>query len=276
MNMARLEESYSAVRDMLGDVKPTCGIILGSGMSDFAECMTERNSLEFSLIPGLGSPSIEGHSGRLVHAEYSGTELLVFCGRRHWYEGEGWEPVALPPYLLKRFGASVLVLTNAAGGIREDLNTGDIMIIDDHINAIGSQPLVGPHAEIWGERFPDMTRVYDISLRALLDSAAESAGLEVSHGVYLAASGPVYETPAEIRAFRALGADAVGMSTVPEASLAAAAGLRVAAVSCITNIAGCHSGDVSHASVVAASQAAAKQINSLLLAFLERLATEGA
>jgi len=168
-----------------------------------------------------------------------------------------------------------MLLTNAAGGIREDLSPGDIMVIDDHINAMGANPLQGPHATVWGERFTDQSEVYDRSLRQALEEAAVSMGLVLPHGVYLATGGPAYETPAEIRMFRAMGADAVGMSTVPEAMLGRAAGLRVCGISCITNRAagtGCER--LSHDDVIARVQTIQPQLKELLLGFLERLARE--
>ena len=211
------------------------GLILGSGWRAAATAFKIQGRLNYRAIPGLGCPTVAGHDGALLWGTCSGLETFVFLGRRHWYEGAGWEPVAFPIYLLKAFGASLVVLTNAAGGIRDDLVPGALMVIDDHINAMGVHPLVGPHDACWGARFPDQTQVYDADLRRRMDRAAKHLGQPLAHGVYLAASGPTYETPAEIRAFRAWGADAVGMSTVPEALLAHAAGLRVGALSFIAN-----------------------------------------
>ena len=183
--------------------------------------------------------------------------------------------MALPVYLLKKLGASVLVLTNAAGGIRDDLAAGDLMIIDDHINAMGVNPLTDNSDPTWGPRFADQSSVYDPELRGFLDKAAARAKLRVSHGIYLATSGPTYETPAEIKAFRSLGADAVGMSTVPEAMLANAAGLGVAGISCVANrAAGLSSGALTHNDVLNAVQNAIPAMKALLAAFWDEMAAQ--
>jgi inosine/guanosine/xanthosine phosphorylase family protein len=168
-------------------------------------------------------------------------------------------------------GASIVLLTNGAGGVRSDLQPGDLMAIDDHINAMGVNPLAGPHHPVWGPRFPDMSATYDSMLRTVLDEAARQSGIALRHGVYLAVAGPAYETPAEIKAFRAIGADAVGMSTVPEAMLARAAGLRVAGLSCITNMAAGEGRPVSHEDVLAAGAAAVPRLKTLVQGFVAGL-----
>lgn len=183
----------------------------------------------------MGKTTVSGHAGILLWAELAGLETLIFQGRRHWYEGIGWEPVAFPVYLLKKLGARAVILTNSAGGIRFDLRGGTLMAIEDHINGMGVNPLPGRHDDFWGKRFVDQTGVYDPGLLSLLKAAAHKKKIPLKQGVYIAVSGPTYETPAEIRAFRRLGADAVGMSTVPEAILANAAGLRVLGISLISN-----------------------------------------
>ena len=247
-------------------------MVLGSGWGGVIDRFTIGNTIDYADIPCLGSTGVKGHSGRLLLARAHGLEILVFQGRRHWYEGCGWEPVAFPVHLSATLGVSVLLLTNAAGGIGNDLRPGELMIINDHVNALGANPLVGPHDPIFGPRFPDQTAVYDPDLRRLLDEAAEGLGHRISHGVYLATSGPTYETPAEIAAFRSMGADAVGMSTVPEAMLAHAAGLRVCAVSCITNMAAGITGErLSHEEVIAETDRARPAMCELLDRFLQRL-----
>ena len=272
LDTSRFIEATDLVERRLGAARPAMAAILGSGWSDAVESFTVKAEVPYSEIPCLGETSVEGHPGKLLLLEQEGIEILAFLGRRHWYEGLGWEPVALPVRLCVSLGVSIVLLTNAAGGIREDLEPGTLMIIDDHINAMGSQPLAGTHSPFWGERFVDQSEVYDHGLRDLLDRAAKAAGVEVAHGVYLATPGPAYETPAEIRAFRILGADAIGMSTVPEATLASAAGLRVAALSCITNTAGSHDGgNVSHDAVLDVSRGAAAPMRGVLLAFLDQL-----
>jgi purine-nucleoside phosphorylase len=271
-----LDRAVRVVRDLWPGAQPLCGLVLGSGWSDVAEAFNVFKDAPYIRIPGLGKPGVAGHSGRLVWGETSGVETLIFQGRRHWYEGEGWTPVALPIYVLKALGARVVLLTNAAGGVREDLKPGSLMVINDHINMMGSSPLIGPHHPAFGPRFPDQSRVYDAGLRGLLLGAARGVGETLAEGVYLADSGPAYETPAEIRAFRSLGADAVGMSTVPEAMLAHAAGLRVAGLSCITNLAaGVGTTPLTHEEVTEATARAMPRMKSIILRFWKELHREG-
>lgn len=273
MNTKILEQAYFRVRKTLPGARPKCGLILGSGLADLTGNFTIKAEFHGSDVRDSAAPPVPGHAGSVLLGERAGLETLVFCGRSHWYEGLGWEPIALPVYLLKKLGASVIVLTNAAGGIRDDLAAGNIMIIDDHINAMGVSPLTGNSDPTWGARFTDQSHVYDPRLRELLNKAAVRTGTSVSHGTYLAASGPTYETPAEIRAFRAMGADAVGMSTVPEAILANAAGLRVAGVSCIANrAAGLKDGSLSHEDVLGAVQNAIPALKAVLAAFWDEMA----
>ena len=265
MDHAILEKALKFVRTRWPKAKPSYGLICGSGWSDVIAAFHEKESLGYDQIPGLGVPGVIGHAGRLVWATNKGHETFIFQGRRHWYEGEGWTPVALPVYLLKHMGASTLVVTNAAGGIRKDLKPGDLMLLDDHINFIGNNALIGPHHPVWGPRFPDQSCVYDAVLRQLVERAAKKARIHIKHGVYLAASGPAYETPAEIRAYRILGADAVGMSTAPESQLAHAAGMRVLGLSCITNYAaGITKEPLSHDEVTLATKAAMPKMKTLL------------
>jgi len=237
MNYELLEKAHAFVAKSWPKAKPSCGLICGSGWSDVVSAFSVRESLAYDRIPGLGTPGVVGHTGRLVWGVLAGRETFIFQGRRHWYEGEGWTPVALPVYVLKKLAVPLLVVTNAAGGIRKDLKPGDLMAIDDHINLMGVNPLIGPHDPAWGPRFPDQSCVYDAELRKAAEKAARIAHIKLPHGKYLATSGPTYETPSEIRMFRIFGADAVGMSTVPEALLAHASGMRVFGLSCITNLA---------------------------------------
>lgn len=273
MDYEILDEAVAHIQQQWPDAAPACGLILGSGWSDVAEAFEIKDTMTYISIPGLGAPGVAGHSGRLVWCEHAGVETFVFQGRRHWYEGVGWTPIALPVYALKKLGAGTVVATNAAGGIRKDLKPGDLMILRDHINHMGSHPLIGPHNETWGTRFADQTYLYNPALRALLHKAADQCGVDVTEGVYLAGSGPTYETPAEVRACQAMGADAVGMSTVPEATLANAAGLRVVGVSCITNFAaGILDQPLTHKEVTAATQVAMPRMKTLLLEFWKLLA----
>lgn len=230
INQVLMDKAVSAVKTAWPQAKPRLGIVLGSGWGGAVRDFKVKASLPYEKIPNLGMAGAPGHVGQLIYAELAGTELFIFQGRRHLYEGEGWTPVVLPIWILKQFGAEAVLLTNAAGGIHEDLRPGTLMAIEDHINLLGGSPLTGPHNPPFGERFPDQTEVYNHDLRQALIAAGADAS-----GVYLATSGPTFETPAEIRAFRVLGADAVGMSTVPEAVFANALGLNVAGLSCICN-----------------------------------------
>lgn len=272
MDQATLESAFEVVRSRWPDAQPDCGVVLGSGWGDVADALNPTAELAYEEIPGLGGTSVAGHAGRLSLATVGSTEVIVFRGRRHWYEGEGWTPLAVPVYVMKRLGVSTALLTNAAGSLRQDFHPGDLMAITDHINMLGSSPLIGPHDDFWGARFPDQSNVYDSDLGSRLVSAAEETGTRVHFGVYLATTGPTYETPAEVRAFRTLGADAVGMSTVPEAILANACGLRVVALSCLTNFAaGISSEALSHDDVTEVAGRAGPQIASLVTKFLEDL-----
>ena len=237
INRKPLNDSLAAVKKAFPKAKPTLGMILGSGLSDIAESFTPLGVLSYEKIPGLGKAGVAGHAGRLVWGKSAGIETFIFQGRRHVYEGVGWEAVATPLFLLKSLGAKAVFLTNAAGGTNPKWKPGDLMIIDDHINLMGVTPLLGKHDPFWGPRFPDQSFIYDRKLRAALSRAGKKAKVALRHGVYFAGTGPTYETPAEVRAWRTLGADAVGMSTAPEVIVAAHCGMKVLGISCITNMA---------------------------------------
>lgn len=230
LSQTAMDEAVSAIRSRWPGIRPRLGLVLGSGWNRAAEGFDVRDTISYEQIPHLGKTGAPGHAGTLALAEQHGTDLLIFHGRRHLYEGVDWMPAVLPIWILKAIDVKTVLLTNASGGIRDDLQPGSLMAVSDHINLLGGNPLVGPHNPLFGERFPDQSAVYDPELKKqLLDAGADS------EGVYVAVSGPTFETPAEIRAFRALGADAVGMSTVPEAIFANALGLKTAALSCISN-----------------------------------------
>lgn len=271
MNAQLLQDAWQAVEPHLAGTAPTCCITLGSGWGSLLDHVPATHEIPYSDIPHLGTTGVKGHAGRLLLVDWNGTSVMVFQGRRHYYEGAGWEPVAIPIYLTLQLRIPVLLLTNAAGGIRSDLAAGDLMILDDHLNLIGSNPLIGAHDSTWGPRFPDQSHVYDPALRTALDHAGTAAGVTLKHGTYGAASGPTYETPAEIAAYRSLGADAIGMSTVPEAILASAAGIKVAGLSCITNVAGSADQDISHDDVVAAGTRALPIMQGVLSRFIQDL-----
>jgi purine-nucleoside phosphorylase len=272
---APLELALAAVQSAFPDARPAVGMVLGSGWSDVAAAFEKRGEISYADIPGLGATGVAGHAGRLLWGASSGLETFVFQGRRHLYEGIGWEAVAIPIYLVKQFGAKAIFLTNAAGGTRPEWAPGDLMVIDDHVNLMGMTPFTGAHDPYWGPRFPDQSYVYDKTLRAALARAGKAAGLTLRNGVYLAGTGPTFETPAEIRAWRALGADAVGMSTVPEAMLANAAGLRVCGLSCITNMAsGILDQPLTHEEVTETTRNSMANMKKLILHFWAELAQE--
>lgn len=270
INTDALIVAAEKIRAVAPGFSPDLAIVMGSGWREVANGFTVRNSIAYADVPELGAPQVAGHGGQILLAEHEEARLLIFAGRRHWYEGVGWDPIAFPVCLAKTMGAQGLVLTNSAGGIRKNFQPGSVMVIDDHINLMGANPLVGPSHAFWGARFPDMTCIYDKAYRALLDHAARSVGVPLVHGTYLAVTGPSYETPAEIRAFRQMGADAVGMSTVPEAILAHAAGLKVAGLSCITNAAAGGTALLSHEEVLAGARMAIPALTRALQEFVRR------
>ena len=270
MNPSSLLAAAERIARQLPATRPSLALIMGSGWREVTNGFQVDHTLSYSDIPELGAPQVAGHGGELMLARHAGVNLLVFSGRRHWYEGAGWDPIAFPIALAKTVGAQGIILTNSAGGIRSDLTAGSLMIIDDHINHMGLNPLLGPALPFWGPRFPDMSRTYDPDYRAIFDAAARRSGIVLAHGVYLAVSGPSYETPAEIAAFRTLGADAVGMSTVPEALLAHAAGLRVAGLSCISNAAAGSTATLSHQEVLTGARSAIPALTTLIQAFVEQ------
>lgn len=274
---AKLQPALDALKAAFPAAAPKIALVLGSGWSDVAASFEKLGEISYADIPGLGAAGVVGHAGKLLWGKASGIETFVFQGRRHFYEGVAWDTVAIPVFLAKSFGASAVFLTNAAGGTNPDWRPGDLMVIDDHVNMMGVTPLLGRHDPFWGPRFPDQSRVYDRGLRALLDRAAASVSISLRHGVYLAGTGPTYETPAEIRAWRTLGADAVGMSTVPEAMLANAAGLRVVALSCITNMAsGILDQPLTHEEVTETTRVSMANMKNLILAFWRELAASAA
>jgi purine-nucleoside phosphorylase len=220
----------------LGEIPPVA-IVLGSGLGAFAESLSNSSTIEYEAIPEWPASRVVGHAGKLVAGTSASKRVIALSGRVHFYEGHQLEVVTFATRVLGHLGVKTLLLTNAAGGINTRFAQGALMVIDDHINLLGANPLIGPNEERFGLRFPDMSDVYSRRLRAIADEAARAIDLPVEHGVYVAVSGPSYETPAEIRAFRVLGADAVGMSTVPEAIVARHMGMEVLGISCISNMA---------------------------------------
>lgn len=230
----RVEAAATFLRGRLGEV-PSIAVVLGSGLGAFAERLDGALRVPYTEIPHWPASTVVGHAGTLVCGASASRRVLTLAGRAHVYEGHDLPTVTFGTRVLGRLGVKTLVLTNAAGGINTSFTPGTLMVIDDHINLMGSNPLVGPNDERFGVRFPDMTEVYAPRLRAIVDEAASAAGVVVRHGIYVGLHGPSYETPAEIRFLRTIGADAVGMSTVPEAIVARHMGLDVLGISCITN-----------------------------------------
>jgi xanthosine phosphorylase len=252
---------------------PRVGIVLGSGLGAVADAVEGAVTIGYEELPGFPRPTVHGHAGRAVLGRLSGVPACVLMGRAHLYEGGDPAPRVIPVRALAAAGAEVLVLTNAAGSLRPEVGPGRLMAISDHINLTGHNPLVGPNDDAIGPRFPSLANAYDAALRSDLHAVAGELGIELAEGVYLAVSGPSFETPAEIRAFRTIGADAVGMSTVHETILARHAGMRVAAVSAISNLAeGLSDVPLSHEQTLADAQRAAGDLARLLEGFVGRLA----
>jgi purine-nucleoside phosphorylase len=217
--------------------KPKVALILGSGLGELAEDFQEAVVVDYRDIPGFPTASVPGHAGRLVGGRLKGVDVVAMQGRFHYYEGHSQRKIAFALWTMRSLGAETLIVTNAAGGINPDFRVGDLMLIRDHINMTGDNPLIGPNPERFGPRFPDMSMPYSQECRELALEAADELQLNIQQGVYLSVSGPCFETPAEIQSFRRLGADAVGMSTVPEVITAVHAGMKVLGISCITNMA---------------------------------------
>ena len=269
-------ESFDTAAGYLPDVcfknPPDLGILLGSGWGEALKIDEVLVRIKYADIPGLGASTVKGHSGEFILYRHAGKLIAAWCGRRHWYEGAGWEPVVLPVEILRRMGCQALLLTNASGGINPALRPGDFVIIRDHINLVGVNPLIGPHVEEWGERFPDMTEVYTKRLAELLHASANRLGLRVMDGVYAYSSGPCYETPAEIQAYKAQGADVVGMSTVPEAVFAKSCGMKIAGISLVSNLAaGISRRPLNHEEVMAAGAEARAKMAAFIEDFLSRV-----
>ena len=259
----RAEEAGVFIRERIA-VKPRVAVVLGSGLGSFAESVEQPVAIPYQEIPHFPRPTVEGHSGRLVVGSVAGTPVAVMQGRVHAYEGYGPEEVTFPIRVLGRLGITTLIVTNAAGGIRLDLKQGQLVLISDHINFSGRNPVSGPNDQRLGPRFFDMTDAYSKRLRLLAHAAAE-----LEEGVYLSLSGPSFETPAEIRAFRGWGADLVGMSTVQEVIVARHMGIEVLGISCVTNMAaGILDQPIHHQEVMATGARVQAQLTSLLVALL--------
>jgi purine-nucleoside phosphorylase len=267
------EQAAAALPKICFEKSPACGLILGSGWSQTLQTGTVLARISYSDIPGLGAGTIAGHSGEMVVFERHGLRIVAFMGRRHYYEGVPLETVVLPVELMRRMGVKRLLVTNAAGGINSQFQPGSLMVIRDHINLTGITPLRGPVLPGWGPRFPDQSQLYSLELSNVLRHAGVDVGAVLTEGIYVYSTGPGFETPAEIRAYAGMGADAVGMSTVHEVVAANAIGMKIAALSCITNMAAGISGPhLSHQEVIDQTQKSAPVMSAVLDAFLKRLA----
>jgi xanthosine phosphorylase len=262
------------LRERLGDeAQARLGLVLGSGLGGVADDLADVRAVPYADLPGFPVGAVSGHAGRLELGTLAGVRVAVLQGRAHLYEGIDPTAVREPIRTLAALGAGSVLLTNAAGSLRPEVGPGRLMALTDHINLMGANPLTGPNDDDIGPRFPSLLDAYDPALRALLHEAAATAAVDLVDGVYLAVAGPTFETPAEIRAFRTLGADAVGMSTVPETIVARHAGLRVAAVSVVTNLAeGLSDVPLSHDQTLDAAAAAAADLRRLVHAVLPRIA----
>jgi purine-nucleoside phosphorylase len=267
----RVDQAAADIRKRCAAL-PETALVLGSGLGDFSDTLVDAIAAPYAELPHWPASNVVGHAGRLVIGTVAGKRIAALSGRAHFYEGYDLATVVFATRVMGRLGVRHLVLTNAAGGINPTLTQGALMIIDDHINMMGANPLIGPNDDRFGPRFPDMSEVYSARLRKIADDAARTRGVPVSHGVYVAVPGPSYETPAEINFFRNMGADAIGMSTVPEAIAARHMGLEVLGISCITNPAaavGHH--PIVHDDVIATGRRVRSSFISLLEGIIERL-----
>ncbi len=267
----KLQETTQYIRTQ-SQVKPRIGIVLGSGLGAFVNHIQVDCEIPFAEIPNFVAPSVEGHNGRLVLGELHGVPLAVMQGRVHYYEGHSMEQVAYPIRTMAMLGIETVILTNSAGGLNPKMKPGDLMVIEDHINLMGDNPLMGPNIKNLGPRFPDMTEAYDKQLTAKMLQLLESQNVPHWKGVYCGVSGPTYETPSEVRFLQIIGGQAVGMSTVPESIAANHLGLRVCAVSCITNpAAGIHTTKLTHEEVTEMANSVEKQFCDFFDAFIKEI-----
>ncbi|MCA1557175.1 MAG: purine-nucleoside phosphorylase [Acidobacteria bacterium] len=267
----RVEHAARAIRARFDEDVRT-GVVLGSGLGAFADELNDAVAIPYEEIPGFARPTVEGHEGRLVLGKTGGVAAAILQGRFHFYEGYSRDEVTFPMRVFGLLGIKSVVLTNAAGGINIGFDQGSLMIISDHLNLMCTNPLLGPNDERFGARFPDMSEVYSREFQEIAVAEAKALGLELRRGVYAAMSGPSYETPAEVRMLRTLGADAVGMSTVPEAIVARQMGIRVLGLSCITNMAaGVVDQPINHEEVMETGAQVRETFRNLLLRIIPRL-----
>lgn len=266
-----LNEAVKFIESRIKGFKPEIAIVLGSGLGELADEFCDI-SIPYSEIPGFETSKVSGHKSRLVFAEIFGKKVVMMQGRFHFYEGHSIQKIVFPIKVLKKLGVETLILTNAAGGVNPQFRPSDLMLITDHINFMGVNPLIGENDDTIGERFPDMSEVYNNKCIDLVRKIAQKNGIDLQEGVYMALTGPSYETPAEVKMARTLGADAVGMSTVPEAIVANWAGMKVIGLSCICNsAAGVSTVGLSHEDVIRAANIAKDRFKILIKGIIKEI-----
>jgi len=270
-----LKKAYDSIKNRI-TVKPDIALVLGSGLGDYADYIDDKQYIPYTEIDGFPVSTVAGHAGTFVVGRIGSANVIAMKGRVHYYEGYSMEQVVMPIRLMKMLGATSLILTNAAGGINFDFTPGDLMMITDHITSFVPSPLIGKNIEELGTRFPDMSNIYNVEFQTVLNEVASEAGINLKSGVYLQTTGPNYETPAEIRMFRGLGADAVGMSTTCEAMVAKHMGMKIAGVSCITNLAaGMNKAPLNHKEVSETANKIADSFSILIRNFIRRIYEQG-
>ncbi len=265
----KINETTNFIQEKIKDAKPTVAVILGSGLGEFADQVTNKIEIPYSEIPHFTKTTVKGHAGRCVTGEINNVQVLLFQGRFHAYEGHDLESVVFPTRIAAKLGIKEIIITNAAGGINASYTPGELVCITDHINLSGKNPLVGVNYDELGPRFPDMTEAYSHRLIQTLEESAKSVDVKLMSGVYAGVLGPSYETPAEINMLKTLGADLVGMSTVPEVIVANHAGMEVCAISCVTNLAaGISHEKLNHDDVKTVANMAMQKFSTLLTSFI--------
>ncbi|MFV2049528.1 purine-nucleoside phosphorylase [Metabacillus sp. YM-086] len=271
MNSKLIKEAANYLTSKYSE-QPTIGLILGSGLGVLADEIENPVKIPYNEIPNFPISTVEGHAGQLVFGSLKGKKVVAMQGRFHFYEGYSLDKVTAPVRVMKELGVQTLIVTNAAGGVNENFQAGDLMLISDHINNMGTNPLIGPNDSDMGPRFPDMSESYDKQLRELARGIASELHIKLQEGVYVGNTGPSYETPAEVRALRILGGDAVGMSTVPEVIVARHTGLKVLGISCISNMAaGILDQPLSHDEVIETTEKVRANFLNLVKSIVEKI-----
>ena len=266
-----MESTIKYIKEKIQDFQPEIGIILGSGLGDFADEF-ESIIIPYNDIPGFEKSNVQGHKGQLVFAQINGKKVVMMQGRYHFYEGYSMQTVTFPVKVMKKLGVKTLIITNAAGAVTPEFRPGDLMLITDHINFMGTNPLIGKNDETLGTRFPDMSEVYSKELILKAEEIAQKLNINYQKGVYAATTGPSYETPSEVKMFRMLGANAVGMSTAPEAIVANYCGLKILGISCLTNYAsGVSETPLNHQEVIDTANRVKESFKNLLSEILKSI-----